>query len=88
MPSMPLSRMSRRPIMALVVVAIAAAAVAGCASSKITELWRDPAYSGAPLHNVMVVSMSKDATRRRLWEDTFSAGLSKKGVKATPESPC
>ncbi len=60
-------------------------AFAGCATgTKISEHWRDPSWKAAPLGNVYVVAIRKEAVRRRMWEDGFVAQLKERGVQATP----
>ena len=58
--------------------------VAGCASTTLTSVWRDPSYSGRPMRSVLVVGISKEAGIRRIFEDEFSAKLRAVGVTATP----
>ncbi|MFI5372498.1 MAG: hypothetical protein ACHQ52_13145 [Candidatus Eisenbacteria bacterium] len=62
----------------------AVALAGGCASTDMTDTWRDPAYAGAPSKNLLVISMAKDPAHRRLAEDTFVAALVKRGATATP----
>ena len=68
-------------------VALVAAALTlvGCATgnARITDGWRDTAYTGAPLHNILVVAAMPDASRRRIWEDAFVAALKADGVQGT-----
>src|SRR5712691_10131184 len=69
-------------------VALAAASalamVAGCGSSRLSEHWRDPAWSGPALRNVLVMVVRKEPVRRRIWEDAFVEALHKRGIAATP----
>ena len=55
----------------------------GCTSSRLVDIWHDPAFQALPLSNMMVVAVMKDATKRRLWEDAFSGELIKHGVAVT-----
>jgi hypothetical protein len=55
--------------------------LAAC-STSIVERWKDPAFSGPPLHKVLVVSVQRDQGRRRLWEDAMVAALTKHGIEA------
>jgi len=79
---------TRRAAGALVLVAAGAVAIAfglaGCGSTRLSEHWRDPAWSGPALHNVLVMVVRKEPARRRLWEDAFVAELRKRGITATP----
>lgn len=62
---------------------LAVTALSACASSKLTDVWVAP-QPGPRLHDVVVVAMRKDATRRRLWEDALASALTSRGVRATP----
>ena len=64
--------------------AVAALALAGCGTTELTNLWRDPDYHGPPIRNVLVVAMRRDAVTRRMWEDSFVDQLGRAGVQATP----
>lgn len=57
---------------------------AGCASTTLTSVWRDPSYSGGPFRTVLVMGISKEAGIRRIFEDEFSAKLRSVGVTAIP----
>lgn len=70
---------------AIVLGFLAVVAVAGCASStQLADVWRDPSYRAAPMSNVYVVAVRKDAVRRRQWEDAYVSVLSERGLKAVP----
>lgn len=56
----------------------------GCASTTITNVWRDPSYTGAPFKNVLVMGVSDETGARRIFEDEFSAKLKSVGVVAIP----
>jgi hypothetical protein len=55
-----------------------------CASSRLASVWRDPAYNLGPMKRMIIISISKDPVRRRLWEDVFVSELTKYGVAADP----
>jgi hypothetical protein len=57
--------------------------LAGCASTELTNSWRDPEYSGH-LTSLVVVGVSKQAAIRRIFEDAFAAQLRSKGIRAVP----
>lgn len=57
---------------------------AGCASTTLTSVWRDPSYTGGPLRSVLVMGISEETGIRRIFEDEFSAKLQAVGVKAIP----
>jgi hypothetical protein len=56
----------------------------GCASSSLVDIWHDSAFQTPPLSKMMVITVRKDATKRRIWEDAFAGELAKHGVAATP----
>lgn len=52
------------------------AAATGCATGPtLQDSWRDPDFKGPPLRKVLVVGISRSDTQRRIFEDTFTAGL-------------
>jgi len=55
----------------------------GCASTELTNSWRDPEYT-ARLTSLVVVGVSKQASVRRVFEDAFAAQLRSKGIRAVP----
>ncbi len=57
--------------------------IAACSSITVTSRWLDPAWSGPPASNVLVVGIARSDTLRRLFEDTFTQDLTKAGIKAT-----
>ena len=78
-------RATRAHSLAFAAFAVGALALlAGCGSTRLSEHWRDPAWSGPALHNVLVMVVRKEPARRRLWEDAFVAELRKRGITATP----
>jgi hypothetical protein len=54
----------------LLISAMALLAV-GCGSTKLVNVWQDPAFEQRPMDKVLVVGMQQDNMRRRLWEDAF-----------------
>ncbi len=42
--------------------------LSGCISTALIERWKDPSFSGPPLHKVLVVGVQRDEGRRRVWE--------------------
>jgi hypothetical protein len=78
-------RIFLRPLTALVSLACCVAFLfSGCSSSRLASVWMDPAYNLGPMKSMMVISMSKNPLRRRLWEDNFITELRKYGVDAIP----
>jgi len=56
--------------------------VAGCATTEVSNTWKDPQYSGSPLRKVVVLGVTRQAGVRRVFEDTFVKSLSAAGVDA------
>ena len=55
----------------------------GCASTELTNSWRDPGYTQA-VTSLVVMGVSKQATVRRVFEDEFAAQLRSRGIRAIP----
>ena len=47
------------------------ALLAGCASTSVSSVWRDPGVGPVQFHKVVGVALSQDASLRRLAEDEF-----------------
>jgi hypothetical protein len=60
------------------------ALMAGCASSKLVDIWSDSSFQPPSLNKMLVISVSKDQVYRHVWEDAFSVELAKHDVAATP----
>ena len=60
------------------------ALLTGCASSELTDIWSDSSFQSRPLNKMLVISVSKNSTHRRIWEDAYSTELVKHGVAVTP----
>lgn len=54
----------------------------GCATTEVTNAWKDPQYGGPPLRKVLVVGVSNQGSARRTFEDTFAKSLGDAGVEA------
>lgn len=65
---------------------LALALAAGCAgnTASIEDTWRSPNARYGELTNVVTLSMSRNVTISRSWEDQLAAQLRKRGVRATP----
>lgn len=55
---------------------------AGCATTKTTHIWKDPAFNKADLKNVAVIAVAANEGNRRIGEDEFVMQLQEKGIKA------
>lgn len=56
----------------------------GCATTEVTNTWKDPQHSSTPLRKVLVVGISNQASVRRAFEETFAKSLADAGVAAVP----
>jgi hypothetical protein len=54
----------------------------GCASTRITAAWSDPAYPGPPFRRILVVGVTPESAVRRVFEDEFVRALQGAGVEA------
>jgi hypothetical protein len=54
-----------------------------CSSSILVDKWSDPTFNGSPLDNILIIAVMNNPVQRRIWEDAFSAELSKHGVNST-----
>jgi hypothetical protein len=66
------------------VAAVLLSALCGCATTELTNTWKDPQYHGGPVKKIMVVGISNQASVRRTFEDTFAETLKANGVEAVP----
>ena len=69
----------------LMLVLLAAAAVAGCATeaTRLDAQWVNPQFAGQrAVRSLMVMGVSRDASTRRLYEDRMVASLGAAGVRA------
>ncbi len=64
-------------------VAVVVAGLAGaCGNTQVLDTWTDGAVKPAPVGRIVVVGLSGDDVTRRLFEDTFSGELKKRGNDA------
>lgn len=55
--------------------------VTACTTTRLTSVWKDPAYQARPA-KVMVIGVAKNAQTRRLFEDEFVQQLKARGTDA------
>lgn len=60
------------------------AAFAGCATTQVADVWRDPAYRGPGFERVLVAAVAREEGVRRRLEDELVLELRKRGVEAAP----
>jgi hypothetical protein len=66
----------------LLLVGIVTAFVAGCATTEVTQEWKDPAYTGAGVRSVMVVGFPMNSPVGHECTDEFVTQLEQKGLAA------
>jgi hypothetical protein len=72
-------------ILSVLLLAAATLMLGACAvpATTLDAQWVNPAVMGkGPIKDVMVMSVSRDSTNRRLFEDRMTAALQARGVKA------
>jgi hypothetical protein len=57
-----------------------------CATTKITETWKDDRYQGAPFSDFFVIGVAKEKNTRRSFENKFVEKLQAAGVQAVASS--
>ena len=74
----------KRGLRSLVVIAFIFFFSLTCSSTKttLTWVWEDETYQGGFLDDIMVVGVSDNPERRKIFEDIFVAAFEDKGVKA------
>jgi hypothetical protein len=65
-------------------IAIAALALAACASTTLRDTWYDPTHRGGPFRTLLVLGVSANISERRTFEDIMAARLAGTGIEAIP----
>jgi hypothetical protein len=71
-----------RQMMKFAGVFMATAILCSCASASLVDTWRNPEIRHARLQKVLVVSITKNESRRRVFEDMLVSELSARGINA------
>ena len=66
----------------LTLVGIALGVLTSCGGTNLSYVWKEPRYGGGYLTSVMVVGVSKEVDRRRVFEEVFVREFEKRGIKA------
>lgn len=75
---------SIRTLVIVCAVACILSDFAGCSTSSLVDVWSETSFRTPALNNMLVISVSRNAVQRRIWEDAFSIELEKHAVAATP----
>lgn len=70
--------------MAILVVMVAVSILAQGKSNRLVASVKNPGYSGAPLHRILVIGMSQDPAIRADFEDAMATQLTTDHVDAIP----
>jgi hypothetical protein len=73
----------RTPFVYSLVLMMAAALFAACATTEVTAVWKDGSYQGKP-GKVFVYAMLKNQTNRRIAEDEFVNTFKSRSIVAVP----
>ena len=73
-----------RPLRHSLLLLVAAALLAGCASTTLTNAWFDPSYAGGPMRKILVVGVGGTLDTGRTLEDIFAQKLTAAGVQGIP----
>jgi hypothetical protein len=65
------------------ILVLVVAAVSACSSSRPIGEWRSDSFSGK-LDNILIIGVTSQSARRRIFEDTFVTGFAARKVNATP----
>lgn len=57
--------------------------IGGCSSSILVNEWSNPSFRVPPLKKILVIDITKNSSKRQIWEDAFSDEFSEYGVHAT-----
>ena len=68
----------------LSLMAIMLAWLGACATTQLKDSWKDPAFTGPPLKNLLVIGAFKGEVNRRVFEDAFVSALKAAGTGAEP----
>ncbi|HSC78977.1 MAG TPA: hypothetical protein VLC08_01365 [Chitinolyticbacter sp.] len=62
----------------------AALLLSACASTRLTQHWRDPQFAGPSPQHVLVVGINDSESARRVFEDQFVQAFQGAGTAASP----
>jgi hypothetical protein len=65
------------------VLLVAVTLFTGCLATEVTSTWKDPSYQGSP-KKILVYSVLKNQTQRRVLEDEFVGQFKYRGINAVP----
>ena len=78
------SAMRSRRGLQLATTVMASLMLSSCASTQLSDTWRDSSYREGPLKKMLVVAFRDSPLKRRAYEDGFVAAMSSHAVDVTP----
>jgi hypothetical protein len=69
-----------RPVLLVQALVVAAALVAGCASTRLTSVYAAPDFTGGPFDRLMIVGIAPTEAGRVLYENAFADRLAALGA--------
>ena len=85
--NLPVGGRTARRMAAWLSIGVVLAGLAACASTRLLDTWRDPAFAGPPLKQLLVIGAFKSDLNRRVFEDAFTAALQAANTGAVPSYP-
>jgi hypothetical protein len=70
----------------LIAVSFLLLMINGCASTRLTDVWKDPAYKNGGVSSIMVLAVAAKPENRRMFETHLAAALKGAGVTAVLSS--
>lgn len=58
-----------------------------CATTQMKDTWKDPAFTGPPMKQLLVIGAFKSEVNRRVFEDAFAGALKAAATGAQPSYP-
>ena len=66
----------------LIIVLASVWFVGGCATTKLTDVWKDPQYKAGPVQKILVLAVSKEPKTRKMFEGVYVSALNGAGSNA------
>jgi hypothetical protein len=79
--------MIRRSPKAALLILAGLVLVAGCATTRLVDTWKDPAFTGPAFKKMLVVGVTNSDSNRRVFEDGFARALQAAGTAGAPSYP-
>ena len=66
------------------IVILSALFLSACSTTRLTDTWQEPEFSGSTMKDVLVVFVDSNTSNRTLFESQFVAELKKRKINAVP----